>query len=117
MNGSYEGRTRECETCGFYTNVHMDCDGCQGSICEACAVSGDREAYCSLACAQSHCEHNDVRVEYFDGGVCGETGYHDTGMIAICRDCGADLTDDEPPAAEPRKGPAVAAALAQAVVA
>ena len=93
MSGSYQHKTRECETCGAYTSVHLDCDGCQKSICDVCATGNDN-VYCSVICAQAHCLHNDVRVTVHDGGVCRETGYHDYVERAVCRGCGAEFDDE-----------------------
>ena len=33
---SYEGRRRECDNCGHFTNVHSYCRTCDMNICEGC---------------------------------------------------------------------------------
>lgn len=32
----YEGRRRECDNCGHFTNVHTYCLACEMHVCEKC---------------------------------------------------------------------------------
>ena len=68
----YEGRTRECETCGHFTNVHYLCEVCNKPICDKCDYHGDRKHYCSYECFYEACESAVCAcgLELSDEGLC-----------------------------------------------
>ena len=88
---SYEGTTRECESCGHITTEHADC---KNSHCEKpfCVQCGHDENYCSLECRQYVCEHTVLDYELFDD-VCDT--YVNYSEQWTCRDCGLKF-DAEP---------------------
>lgn len=68
------------------------CDDCGGRFCLSHLSVVDGPNLCSACAAVSvrcpECLSDDVRIERFDGGICSETGYHDSGEEYVCRDCG-----------------------------
>jgi len=54
------------------------------------------------------CASSCITVRPFDFGRCADTGYHDAGEDAICRDCGYHGDVEEFEAAEPIRKPVVA---------
>ena len=87
---SYEGTTRECESCGHFTNEHANCENprCEKPFCVRC---GANEHFCSEACLQDACEHVHNTYELIDD-VCDEyvTYYEEW----TCNDCGAKLREE-----------------------
>jgi len=77
----YEGKTRECDTCGHFTNVHHLCDTCEKPVCEDCDFGAMNEHYCSSSCFQETCEHRNLK--------------YDVDGLFECRDCGALLDDED----------------------
>lgn len=102
---SYEGHTRECEACGHYTNVHLDCANCETTICEACEFDG----HC-VSCRSLVCGHADVSYACADD--CDpEAGYYGVRETWTCRDCGEQWDGDEFPPPPARRKPAIAATI------
>jgi len=92
---SYEGKTRECESCDHVTNVHHSCEVCNNPVCEKCdegPLGGGH--YCSIECRQEACEHQDVAYELYEDVGDEYVTYAETWT---CCDCGAHLDQDGDP--------------------
>lgn len=88
-------RTRTCANCGHSTNVHHDCDACEGSMCENCeliVINGKTEKhFCSETCMQEVCHHDDVHTEVYEES---NGAYVSSVELFFCRDCGARIDED-----------------------
>jgi len=93
MFATYEGHTRECPNCGHCTNVHHDCDCCEGHMCENCELSidNDKHRVCSQACFEAICTHAEVSCEVYEES---NGAYVSSVEVFFCRDCGARVDED-----------------------
>src|SRR3954469_3717293 len=106
---SYEGRKRECEACGHYTNVHVACERCENACCEACQSGG----FCGAMCRAAACEHSDMRLVGVYDDVDAAAGYAERIERYACSSCGEQFDGgDFPPPPAMRKPAAFAAASA-----